>query len=95
VEFYADAEGGTRLPNPTRTDLIGLVQGLNTSDNTFVVVHPDIDDAEWFSSVSKNVGTFGGYELRRYDPDTGEDLTTTAAAPTVIADNVLDWISRR
>jgi hypothetical protein len=95
VTFYADAEGGAHLQDPTRSDLIGLIQGLDTSDNTFVVVHPDIDDADWFFSVSKKVGTFGGYELHHYDPDAGEDLKTTAAAPNTITDDLLDWISRR
>jgi hypothetical protein len=95
VEFYADAEGGIRLPNPTRADLIGLIDDLNDSENTFVVVHPPVDEADWFFSVSKNVGAFGGYELHRYDPETDERVKTTAAAPTAIADDVLDWISRR
>lgn len=95
MEFYADAESGTRLPNPTRADLIGLIDDLNDSENTFIVVHPPVDEADWFFSISKKVGTFGGYELHRYDPDTDERAKTTAAAPTVIADDVLDWISRR
>lgn len=46
MEFYADAEGGTRMPNPTRADLIGLIDELNEIDNTFIVVHPDPDAAE-------------------------------------------------
>ena len=95
MEFYADAEGGTRLPNPTRADLIGLIDGLNDNGNTFIVVHPPVDDADWFISISKKVGAFGGYELHRYDPDADERAKTTAAAPNTIADDVLDWISRR
>jgi hypothetical protein len=95
VTFYADAEGGAYLEDPTRGDLIDLVTALNTSNNTFIVVHPDIDDADWFFSISKKVGTFGGYELHRYDPDTAEDTKTTAAAPNVIADDILDWVNHR
>lgn len=95
VTFYADAEGGAYLQNPTRGDLTSLIQGLNTSGNTFIVIHPDIDDADWYFSISKNVGTFGGYELHRYDPDAPEDTKTTAAAPNTIADEVLDWVSQR
>lgn len=93
--FYADAEGGAYLPNPGRGDLIDLIEGLDTAANTFIVVHPHTDDADWFFSVSKKIGTFGGYELHRHDPHTGEDTTTTAAATTTIADDVLDWIARR
>lgn len=95
MTFYADAEGRPSLKNPNRAALIGVIEDLNTTDNTFLVVHPHIDDADWFVSVSKQVGTFGGFEVHHYDPDTDEDAKTTTAAPTAIADDVLDWISRR
>lgn len=95
MTFYADAEGRSSIPDPTRAELIGVIEDLNTTDNTFLVVHPHIDDADWFVSVSKQVGTFGGFEVHRYDPDTDEDAKTTAAAPTTIADDMLNWISQR
>jgi hypothetical protein len=95
VTFYADTESGIRLHDPTRSDLLDLIDGLNDTDNTFIVVHPPADDAEWFISVSKNIGTFGGYELDRHDPQTGERVITTAATPTTIADDVLAWTHQR
>jgi hypothetical protein len=95
VQFYADVEGGAHLPDPTRTDLIDLIGTLNGTDNTFFVVSPADRDLEWFISVSKNVGTFGGYELDRDDPAIGEHATTTASDPDTIATDVLEWISRR
>ena len=95
VEYYADTEGGDRLPNPTRADLLDLIDTLNGTDNTFIVVHAADQDAEWFISVSKNVGAFGGYELDRHDPTTGERAQATAAAPNFIADDVVQWVHRR
>jgi hypothetical protein len=95
VEYYADAEGGAYLEDPTRGDLLELIDTLNGTDNTFFVVYPADRDLEWFVSVSKNVGTFGGYELSRSDPATGERAKTTAADPNAIADDLLDWINRR
>ena len=95
MTFYADAESGARVQDPTRGDLLDLIDDLDSTGNTFIVVHPPVDDADWFISVSKKVGAFGGYELHRHDPDTTEDIKTTAAAPNTIADDVLDWVNRR
>ena len=95
MDYYADAEGGAYLPDPTHADLAGLITDLNTSDNTFFVVYPEDDDLEWFVSVSKNVGAFGGYEVRRYDPSTRQDATSTAADPTGIATDLLTWVTNR
>lgn len=95
MEYYADAEGGAYLEEPTHADLTGLVNALNSSDNTFFIVNPADRDLEWFVSVSKNVGTFGGYQIRRNDPDDGGLTATTAADPNTIADDVLDWVRRR
>lgn len=67
--FHRDAEGGAYQPNPSRADLIGLITGLNQTDNTFIVIHPNVDDADWIFSISTTAGAFGGYELRCYDPE--------------------------
>lgn len=52
--------------------------------------------------VVGNVGVVGAFEdhlaaafLHRYGPDTAEDAKTTAAAPNVIADDVLELASQR
>ncbi|WP_277210572.1 hypothetical protein [Isoptericola croceus] len=54
MEYYADAEGGDRLPDPTRDDLLDLIDTLNGTDYTFFVVYPADRDAEQFISVSEN-----------------------------------------
>jgi hypothetical protein len=95
VEYYADAEGGAYLEDPDRDDLLALIGALDTTGNTFFVVYAADEDDEWFISVSKNPGAFGGYQIRRNDPDTGELATSTAADPHAIATAVLDWVSRR
>jgi hypothetical protein len=95
VEYYADAEGGAYLEDPDRDDLLALIGALNTTGNTFFVVYPADEDHEWFISVSKNAGAFGGYQIRRSDPNTSELDTSTAADPHTIATHITDWLSRR
>jgi len=95
VDYYADAEGGRYVADPDYADLVGLVRELNSSDNTFFVVFPDDEDLEWAISVHTRRGLLGGYEIEREDPGTGEHTTTTAADPSSIATDVLEWANRR
>jgi hypothetical protein len=96
VDYYADAEGGQYLADPDHADLVGLVRGLNSSDNTFFVVFPENEDLGWAISVHTRRGLLGGYEIEREDPRTGEHSTTTTAAdPSTIATDVLEWASHR
>jgi hypothetical protein len=53
------------LKDPHRAALIGVIEDLNSIGDTFLVVHPHIADGDWFVSVSKQVGTFGGFEVHR------------------------------
>jgi len=99
VEYYADAEGGAYLEDPTHADLVQLIQGLDQASNTFVVLYPGDDTRDWFISIATRRGVLGGYEIERHDRDTDPDQApptkTTAAVPADIATDVLDWISHR
>jgi hypothetical protein len=99
VEYYADAEGGAYLEDPTHTDLVGLIQDLDQTSNTFVVLYPGDETREWFISVTPHRGALDGYEIERHDPDTDPDQArptkTPTAVPTDIATDILAWISQR
>jgi hypothetical protein len=98
VEYYADAEGGAYLEDPTHPDLVDLIQSLDQASNTFVVLYPGDESREWFISVATRRGALGGYEIERHDPDTDPSqhpTKTPAAIPADIATDVLNWISQR
>ncbi len=97
MEYYADAEGGAYLEDPTHADLVGLIRQLDHASNTFVVLYPSDDTREWFISVATRTGALGGYEIERHDPDTDQvhPTKTTAAVPDDIATDILDWITSR
>jgi hypothetical protein len=95
VEYYADAEGGAYIEEPTHADVVQLIQELDTASNTFVVLYPGDETRDWFISVATRAGALGGYEIERQDRGQGQPSKTIATIPTVIATDVLDWISQR
>ncbi len=99
VEYYADAEGGAYVEDPTHADLVQLIVDLDRASNTFVVLYPGDENRDWFISVATRTGALGGYEIERHDRDQDADQAhpakTTATIPTEIATDVLDWISHR
>jgi hypothetical protein len=95
VDFYADTEGGDYVEDPGYDEVLSLVKGLNTTNNTFMVLYPSDHDLEWFISVATSRGPFGGYEIERLDPNSGENTKTVSAAPSQIATDVLSWVTRR
>lgn len=97
MQYYADAESGAHVEDPTHEDVVRLVQGLDRASNTFVVLYPGDEARDWFVSIATRTGALGGYEIERHDRDADQTrpAKTTAAAPTEIATDVLDWISQR
>jgi hypothetical protein len=93
VQYYADAEGGAYLEDPTHADIVRLIQDLDRARNTFVVFYPGDDSLDWFISVATRDTALGGYEIERQDPATGDRAKTTATIPTEIATDILAWIS--
>jgi hypothetical protein len=95
VDYYADAEGGTYLEDPTHADVVKLIQDLDTATNAFVVFYPGDDARDWFISVATHDHALGGYEIERHDPDQRRPSKTYATIPTEIAADVLNWINQR
>ena len=95
MRYYADAEGGAHIPEPTWDDVVVLIRGLNRSDNTFFVIMPDRDDLPWGASVAIGTGPLGGYDVGRHDTRTGEDREHVAADPMAIATDLMDWVTLR
>ena len=91
MRYYADAEGGDYIEDPTHDDLVALIGALNRDDNTFFVVFPDDDGLEWSISVATRRGGLGGYEIERRDARTGKHDKTTDADPITIATDVQTW----
>ncbi|MEU4878158.1 hypothetical protein [Streptomyces sp. NPDC021608] len=61
----AHSENGDHIDDPSEDALFMLIDDLNDSDNTFVVIEPDEDDPTWFASVA--LRDEGGYEIVRRD----------------------------
>src|SRR4051812_37298642 len=98
VEYYADAEGGAYLEDPTHADLVGLIQDLDQASNTFVVFYPGDETREWFISVATRRGAPGRLRGRtprpRHRPRPAPHQGSRGH-PADIATDVLNWISQR
>lgn len=62
AHYCAESENGDHIEHPSEDALFMLIDDLNDSDNTFVVIQPDEDDPAWFTSVAV---LDGGYEVDR------------------------------
>ncbi|MFJ5919256.1 hypothetical protein ACIQFW_26140 [Streptomyces ardesiacus] len=94
AQYYgADSENGDRIDDPSEDALFMMISGLNDTDNTFVVVQPDEDDAVWCASVA--VLNEGGYEIVRRDNTRNEHEVTTATSINDIARDLTLWMAAR
>ncbi|MFD8305537.1 hypothetical protein ACFV29_24830 [Streptomyces sp. NPDC059690] len=94
AQYYgADSENGDRIDDPSEDALFMLIDDLNDTDNTFMVVQPDEDDPVWFASVA--VLDEGGYEIVRRDSSRREHEVTTASSINDIAHDLTIWIAGR
>ncbi|MFJ6460183.1 hypothetical protein ACIQM0_03840 [Streptomyces sp. NPDC091387] len=91
--YRADSEDGDHIDDPSEDALFMLIDDLNTSDNTFVVIHPEGDDPVWFASVA--VLDEGGYEVVRRDTTRPEqDIATETSIGRIAADLTI-WMAAR
>ncbi|MFC8827398.1 hypothetical protein ACFT9I_18880 [Streptomyces sp. NPDC057137] len=91
--YRADSENGDRIDDPSEDALFMLIDDLNDSDNTFVVIQPDEDDPAWFTSVA--VLDDGGYEVVRRDIARPEHDVTTENSIDRIARDLTIWMADR
>ncbi|MEV3951298.1 hypothetical protein AB0K57_27215 [Streptomyces halstedii] len=91
--YRAESENGDHIEDPSEDALFTLIDDLNTSDNTFVVIQPDEDDPAWFTSVA--VLDEGGYEVVRRDTTRREHDVVTETSIDRIARDLTIWMAAR
>jgi hypothetical protein len=93
ASFYADAEDGTHVDDPTTEAIAALIDTLNPDDNTFLTIGPDDDDPTWYASVT--LLDDGTYEVERTDPGNDVQHVSNAATPHTIAQDLTTWLASR
>jgi hypothetical protein len=94
AQYYcADSEDGDHIDDPSEDALFMLIDDLNDTDNTFVVIQPDEDDPAWFASVA--VKDEGGFEIVRRDTARREHEVTTDTVISRIARDLTIWMAAR
>ena len=63
--YRAESEDGDGCDDPSEDVLFMMIKRLNTTDNTFVIVQPDVEDPGWFASIG--VLDEGGFEVEFRD----------------------------
>ncbi|MFG1806207.1 hypothetical protein [Streptomyces sp. NPDC049040] len=91
--YRAESESGDHVDDPSEDVLFMLIDDLNDSDNTFVVIQPDEDDPAWFTSVA--VLDEGGYEIVRRDTTRREHDVSTETSIDRIALDLTVWMAAR
>lgn len=91
--YCADSENGDHIDDPSEDALFMLIDDLNDTDNTFVVVQPDEDDPAWFASVA--VLADGGYEVVRRDTQRREHEVIASTDRGAIACDLTIWMAAR
>lgn len=91
--YRADSEDGDHIDDPSEDALFMLIDDLNDSDNTFVVIQPDEDDPAWFTSVA--VLDEGGYEVVCRDTTRHEHDVVTETSIDRIARDLTIWMAAR
>ncbi|MEU5047148.1 hypothetical protein [Streptomyces griseorubiginosus] len=91
--YAADSENGDRIDDPSEDALFMMLDDLNDSDNTFVVVQPDQDDPVWFASVA--VLDECGYEMVRRGSSRHEHEVTSATSINDIAHDLTIRLAAR
>ncbi|OKK04297.1 hypothetical protein AMK26_13010 [Streptomyces sp. CB03234] len=91
--YCADSENGEHIDDPSEDALFMLIDDLNDTDNTFVVVQPDEDAPAWFASVA--VLDEGGYEIDLRDATRREHEVSTESDIGNIASDLIHWLAAR
>ncbi|OAH13094.1 hypothetical protein [Streptomyces jeddahensis] len=91
--YRAESESGDHIDDPSEDALFMLIDDLNDSDDTFVVIQPDEDDPAWFTSVA--VLDEGGYEVVRRDTAHREHDVISETSIDRIARDLTIWMAAR
>jgi hypothetical protein len=91
--YRSDSENGDRIDDPSEDALFMLIDDLNDSDNTFVVIQPDEDNPAWFTSVATL--DEGGYEVVcRGSIRREHDVATETSIGRIVRD-LTSWMAAR
>ncbi|MEU3561852.1 hypothetical protein [Kitasatospora sp. NPDC006786] len=91
--YYAENENSERVDDPSEAAIRTLLNGLDTAENTFVVLQDSEDESSWYASVA--LEDEGGYEIVLRDPSCREHVVTTETSAEQIARDLVLWIARR
>ncbi|MEU3573937.1 hypothetical protein AB0E96_36810 [Kitasatospora sp. NPDC036755] len=94
ADYYrADSENGDHIDDPSEDAIFMLVDDLDDTDNTFLVIQPDEDDPLWYVSVT--VLDEGGFEIVRRDANRREHDVITETSIDTIAHDLILWLAAR
>lgn len=91
--YYAEAENGERIDDPSEDALFMLIEELDHPDNTFVTVTPADDEPAWYAVVA--LADDGTYEVEYRDARFGEHEVTVESGIDRIANGLILWLSGR
>ncbi|WP_405021497.1 hypothetical protein OHV05_34350 [Kitasatospora sp. NBC_00070] len=93
THYCADSENGDHIDDPSEDAIFMLLDDLNDTDNTFVVIQPDEDDPAWYVSVA--VLDKGEYEIVRRDASRHEHHIVTETSIHTTARDLILWLATR
>ena len=91
--YFAQNERGNCLVNPSKTGLFRMIDALNASDNTCIVIRPGHDEPACFASVT--LLDDGGFEVVRRDSTRGEHGIATYTSIRRIVEDLTIWMTSR
>ena len=91
--YHADSEDGEHWDDPSEDLLFMLIEELNHTDNTYVVIEPDDESMTWFASVS--LLEDGTYEMEWRDMSRRDHELTVETDRGHIAKELTIWLARR
>src|SRR5262245_28185584 len=91
--YVADTENGAHIDDPSEDALYMLIDDLNDTDNTFVIVKPDDESLPWWASVTRREE--GGFEVVRRDASRDEHEVAVEVDIDRIAADLTIWLAGR
>ncbi|MEU8002269.1 hypothetical protein AB0B66_13995 [Catellatospora sp. NPDC049111] len=91
--YHADTENGDHIDDPSEDALYMLIEDLDTTDNTFVIVEPPGEDPAWYASVS--LLDDGRYEVERKHLERRFHELTVETDRDKIARELTIWFASR
>ncbi|MEV5574448.1 hypothetical protein AB0L06_30810 [Spirillospora sp. NPDC052269] len=89
----AEAENCDVIGDPSEDAIFMLLEDLNSTDNTFVIIEPIKPELGWYVSIALLAS--GEYEVELRDPDTREHELTVQTDVGCVAKEVTVWMALR